>query len=487
MTKYTENAKGVSRRKFLPGAGVGAAAVAGSGTVGIPIATAAMDAHCKIARCEYDVVVIGGGFAGVTAARDSRKNGYKTLLLEARNRLGGRTFTDEFDGHKVEMGGTWIHQSQPFVWAEKERYGLEVLETPMSDGVLAHEEYLIKVGDVTHILAGEQLLPVLAAFDAFYAEARQVWDRPYDAEHTWNEIIQRDKRSVQARLDELSLSPIQQVAVNSFVSAAANGPLDQASYVDMLRMWALAGWNLPGFNDALARYKFKDGTSALISKMIEDGRPEIRLSTPVKKIEDKGDHMLVTTQAGEGIIGASVIIALPMNVLPYLECSPALAPALIDAGQQKHCGQGIKFYIKAKGGSTQRAKVTAMADSRYPVNLVMAYYVSDDHTIFVAFGNDPSKIDIHNREAVQAILEPLFPGIQVESTHGHEWSLDPYSLGTYASYKPEWFAKHYIHFQKDRGRLFFGQGDHGEGWRGCIDGAIGAGSKAARRVKELLQ
>ena len=484
MAEHEDGAKGVSRRNFLRGAGVGAVAVAGVGVM--THATAATGDSCKTAGCDYDVVVIGGGFAGVTAARDSRKNGYKTLLLEARNRLGGRTFTSEFDGHKVEMGGTWIHQTQPFVWAEKERYGLELQETPVSTAALTNEEYVVKVGNTTHKLAGEQLLPLLAAFDAFYSEARQVWDRPYDAQHTWKEIIQRDKRTAKQRLDELKLDPVQRVAVDSFVSATSHAPLDQTSYVDMLRWWALAGWNLQGFNDAVVRYKLKDGTIGLINKMIEDGKPQVRLSTPVKKIEDKGDHTVITTQSGEKIVAASVIIALPMNVLPNVEFSPALDPALIEAGKQKHSGAGIKFYIKAKGGFTKMAKINAMAESSYPVSLVMAYYVSYDHTLFVAFGNDPSKIDIYDTQAVQAILEPLFPGIQVEGTYGYEWTLDPYSLGTYATYKPEWFEKYYAHFQKDRGRILFGQGDHGEGWRGSIDGAIGAGTRAALRAKELL-
>ena len=62
-----------------------------------------------------DVVVIGGGFAGITAARD---------------RLGGRTWSEDRHAFHVELGGTWVHWTQPFVWAEKERYGLEVQETP---------------------------------------------------------------------------------------------------------------------------------------------------------------------------------------------------------------------------------------------------------------------------------------------------------------------------------------------------------------------
>lgn len=486
MAEHDDGAKGVSRRKFLHGAGVGAVAVAGCGVGVMASATAAPESTCKTAGCDYDVVVIGGGFAGVTAARDSRKNGYKTLLLEARNRLGGRTFTSEFDGHKVEMGGTWIHWWQPFVWAEKERYGLEVQETPVSGTPLQNEEFVVKVGATAHKLSGEQVLPLLEAFDTFYAEGRQVWERPYDSQYKWNEILQRDKRTVQQRLDELTLSPLQRVAVDSFVGVVVHGSLEQASYVDMLRVWALSGWTLGGFNDTLVRYKLKDGTSALINKMVEDGKPEVRLSTPVKRVEDKGDHVVITTQKGEKIVAASVILALPMNVLPNLEFSPALPATLIEAGKEKHSGQGIKLYIKAKGGYTQQAKITAMAESSYPLSMVMSHYVSDDHTIFVAFGNDPSKIDIYDTEAVAAILEPFFPGIQVESTYGYEWTLDPYSLGTWANYKAGWFEKYYADFGKDRGRLLFAQGDHGEGWRACIDGAIGAGGKAATRAKELL-
>ena len=65
-----------------------------------------------------DVIVIGGGFAGVSAARDLSWRGKNTLLLEAKSRLGGRTWTTEFSDHDIEVGGTWIGWSQPHVWAE---------------------------------------------------------------------------------------------------------------------------------------------------------------------------------------------------------------------------------------------------------------------------------------------------------------------------------------------------------------------------------
>src|SRR5579862_2183222 len=72
----------------------------------------------------YDVIIIGAGFAGLTAARDLFRAGLKTLLIEARDRIGGRTYTANLYSHNVEMGGTWIHWSQPHVFHEVRKYGL---------------------------------------------------------------------------------------------------------------------------------------------------------------------------------------------------------------------------------------------------------------------------------------------------------------------------------------------------------------------------
>lgn len=53
--------------------------------------------------------------------------GLDVLLLEGRDRIGGRTFTGEVDGHLYEMGGTWVHWSQPHTYREMSRYGLTSL------------------------------------------------------------------------------------------------------------------------------------------------------------------------------------------------------------------------------------------------------------------------------------------------------------------------------------------------------------------------
>ena len=78
------------------------------------------------APLSHDVIVVGGGFAGVTAAREAALRGRSVLLLEARERLGGRTWTAPWEGVPIEYGGGWVHWHQPHTWSEITRAGLAV-------------------------------------------------------------------------------------------------------------------------------------------------------------------------------------------------------------------------------------------------------------------------------------------------------------------------------------------------------------------------
>jgi monoamine oxidase len=86
--------------------------------------------HGGGARADADVVVIGAGFAGLVAARELGRAGLGVLVLEARDRVGGRTWTDHRLGHDLELGGTWVHWVQPHAWAEMTRYGREITRSP---------------------------------------------------------------------------------------------------------------------------------------------------------------------------------------------------------------------------------------------------------------------------------------------------------------------------------------------------------------------
>jgi monoamine oxidase len=82
-----------------------------------------------------DVVIVGGGFAGVMAARELTMRGRSAVLVEARDRLGGRTYTSDHHGHAMELGGTWVHPLQPNVWAAINRYGVQTETFPVLEGL----------------------------------------------------------------------------------------------------------------------------------------------------------------------------------------------------------------------------------------------------------------------------------------------------------------------------------------------------------------
>lgn len=82
---------------------------------------------------QADVVVVGAGVAGLVTARELAGRGLRTVVLEARDRIGGRTWTDHRLGRDLGIGGTWLHWTQPHAWAETTRYGLEVTRAPRSE------------------------------------------------------------------------------------------------------------------------------------------------------------------------------------------------------------------------------------------------------------------------------------------------------------------------------------------------------------------
>mgnify|MGYP001661294978 CR=1 FL=1 len=79
------------------------------------------------------VIVVGAGFAGLTAARELQTAGIDYHIVEARDRIGGRAWTDDRLGRPLEIGATWVHWHQPHVWSEITRYGQDIIASPVVD------------------------------------------------------------------------------------------------------------------------------------------------------------------------------------------------------------------------------------------------------------------------------------------------------------------------------------------------------------------
>src|SRR3954465_15791664 len=83
-----------------------------------------------MAEHEADVAVIGAGFAGITAARELQRKGVDVVLLEARDRVGGRVLDEPIgDGKVVEVGGQWVGPGQDRLYALAREVGVDTFRT----------------------------------------------------------------------------------------------------------------------------------------------------------------------------------------------------------------------------------------------------------------------------------------------------------------------------------------------------------------------
>src|SRR6185295_352227 len=89
-----------------------------------------MQRRCPMAtQTSTQVVIVGAGFAGLTTARELRKRGVDAVVLEARDRVGGRTWTVRKDGWWLDCGGQWTGPGQDRIRALGEEMGVASFPT----------------------------------------------------------------------------------------------------------------------------------------------------------------------------------------------------------------------------------------------------------------------------------------------------------------------------------------------------------------------
>jgi monoamine oxidase len=468
--------EGLNRREFIK---------AGSATVGALVLTgnSAMVASDSTTHPavpdDYDVIVLGGGFAGITAARELRRKGHSVLVIESRNRLGGRTLTVNMRGHHFEFGGFWVHWTQPYVWAEINRYNLPIVETP---GSVPDKVFMSMAGSPVELPASE-IMSGNAAFEKLFAKARRIWERPYDQAFHWDELAASDNVSVAEAMLAMNFTEEEKFTVDALVGVMAHTTSDKASYVEIARWYAAANFHYDTLADATARYTFKDGTISLINAMVEESGPDILLNTAAQRVQQHKDSVTVHTADGKLFHSRVLVNTLPMNVVGDVEFHPPLSVTKMTGYKEKHAGVGLKTYLEIEG---QWGKLVGLDSSHSPLCFVMTYEELPETTILLGFGSNGRMFDPNDRKMSEQALQRILAGAKVISATGYNWLQDPNAQGTWCSYKPTQLARFGTEMTRAEGRIFMGSGDHGEGWRGAIDGAIGRGIRVADEAHEFV-
>jgi monoamine oxidase len=427
----------------------------------------------------FDVVVVGGGFAGLTAARDLSQSGLSVVVLEGRDRLGGRTFYRPFSatGKNLEFGGTWVSaQHQKFVGAELDRYGIEVFQSPipqrfgwaLASGLITspfpipQDEWTEFERAITHV--NTQAARIRFGAEPLGQDGLDDLDVPLE---DW--------------VDALHLSQTTREFLLAWCGLYFGNSPDKVSALHVLS-W-IAGFD----NSALGFYnkltdKIVNGTITLINAIVADVKADIRLSTPVAAIDQTGDLVRVTTRTGDVISAKAVVLATPINTWADINYTPALTGSHEQLAEDKQAGEAIKVWALVRGLEQNFYGVGYDTTLKW----LSTEYPTDEGHYIVGFAAGESTLDPTDGEAVAAAIHEFLPDVEVVASECHDWNKDEFSKGTWMAYRPGQVMAHSVGMQQPHGRIAFANSDLATAWAGWIDGAIESGTNAAKTVQKWL-
>jgi monoamine oxidase len=428
---------------------------------------------------DYEAIVIGGGFGGMTAARDLHDAGHAVLVLEGRDRLGGRTWYKPFrsTSKRIEFGGTWVAPRwQPHVGAEIKRYSAELIESPVPS------EFAWSLGG--ELSTAPSPLPVEEWLD-FERAIRAIDNAAARIRFGEEPLDQRGLEDLDVPFDSwlsgLELPPKTRDFLMAWAGFFFGAPCSEVSGLHILS-W-VAGFE----NSAVAWYvavsqKLAAGTAGLIEALAEDSAADIKLSTPVARIENEDDKVTVEARGGERFTARAAIVATPINTWHALTTNPSLPAGKAAMAQERMAGHATKIWalVQRRGanfyGVGWDTKIKWLATE----------YSTPEGDLLVGFGTSPEALDVTDELAVTAAVRELLPDATVVGTDAHDWNADEFSQGTWMAYRPGQVMRNASALQRPEGRLAFAGSDLASGWCGWIDGAIESGHRAARAVGEML-
>ncbi|MGW4593416.1 flavin monoamine oxidase family protein [Amycolatopsis thermoflava] len=435
----------------------------------------------------YDVIVVGAGFAGATAARECAVRGLRTLVLEGRDRVGGRTWTSQMsDGQLVDIGGTYVHWRQPHVWAEITRYGLA--DDLVPGAVPPDQCFAPSSSGMAWVDAAEYDKRESALLDKLFQESRRYFPQPFQPLLRRADVEKLDRTTVREWMDRFDLSEEDDALVTQALTYETMRPAAESSILTWMRWWSVSGGDADSVYEAILGFKLARGTASLLNAMLADGSAEIRLGEAVTTVESTGQGVRVSTAGGRTYSSAAVVIATPTGVWPHIDFSPALSPERIQAAREGMQGAtgAAKILIRIKG---EPRNINVLNRPGRPLDAVWtdSRQSADEQTVVaIATGGmqDPG-----DPGEVAAALRELLPHVEVVDVVPGVYGMDDefsrgawmyYGLGQLSGYEP------HTRFMELEGRIAFATADIATGWVGYIDGAIETGLRAARAVRQVV-
>ncbi len=270
-----------------------------------------------------DVIVVGAGIAGLSAARALSRAGQDVLVLEARDRVGGRTCSVPVRGATFDVGGQWIGARQPRLQALIDEFGLETFPTYHSG------TKLLDLGDGVRRYEGD--LPALSLLDLVRVQAtlwRIAWlarGVPVEAPWTAEDAAALDAVSAEAWVAAHLHRPETRKLVDLLIRSCWSAEPRELSMLYFLAYGKAAGRveRLAEVAGGAQERRFVEGAQSISLRLAAALQRPVQLSTPVDRIDWDKDGVVAWSK-GAAYPARRLIVALPPAPAARLDCRPAL-------------------------------------------------------------------------------------------------------------------------------------------------------------------
>jgi monoamine oxidase len=443
---------------------------------------------------EVDYCIVGAGFAGLTAALRLRQAGRSVALLEARERVGGRTYTEVLpDGCWIDRGGAWIGPGQDRIYALMSEFGVREYKQYV-DG-----ESMMIIDGKQHRYGGTipwTMSPwAIANLGVGLLEVeRMCKSLPVEAPWQAKKAAEWDRMSLAEWFEKNSLSR----QARQMLDMALAGPYTSAaSEVSLLWMLVQQGSgggpmfvisNKGGAQDA----RPVGGMGAIYAPMAAELGDAVHLSQPVRRIAQDTDG--VTIRSDDLVVRAHrVIVAVPLAIASQIIYEPMLPVDRSFLHQRMPGGAILKIAViyddpfwradglsgqSAAPGSPATLTLDACTDTGAPG--IMCVLTEGPPARQLGALSDAERQAVVVRELVDRF------GAKAGSPAGyHEqnWTLERYSGGGMISHAPTGVLTEFgPALRKPCGRIHWAGSESSAVMCGWIDGAIRSGERAATEV-----
>ncbi len=430
-----------------------------------------------------EVIVIGAGAAGLAAARELAQAERSVVVLEARERLGGRMWTTRAQGmaEPIEFGAAFVHGGNPSLWNLVRDAGLQVVAAP-------DRHWLIRGGRRAR-------LPDI--WDRIDRGLRRIGPRCHGDFGTW------------LRRHESTLDPLDRVLVREYVAGFHAAPLDAMSAATLYR-----STQFPPENQFRLAHGFQGLVEAL-HRALPVARVALRLGDPVEHVRWSTRGVKVSTRDGATHAARAVIVTVPLGVLQ----ARAPAPGAINFEPELRAertlwdrlkfGHAVRIVLQLQTDIWKRPPIPEdlRADdgrafgflhatkgafpvwwSSAPAPLITGW-VGGPHAWALA-GRPDHEIFRHALYSLAAHLRCTEAELAeaIVAWHLHNWSADPYARGAY-TFSQAGFEDAPAQLARPvRDTIFFaGEATADAQEIGTVHGALVSGQRAARAVLNCLR